>query len=278
MLWVCIGSAADSTQRSLHQEQYAFFPDESTEAILLQKTKALIPRFLHSQQESYIFAKDFSQEQKQWYKEVLRLLDEGKFELEKNDAKKGLNALSLACEKGLEVACLEKIKTQYKFIEYARIYAKTAEDFTGPSVFEDKDYIKHLNKLQARCMARKTYIDSGFSCVALNKFFREKDFERFNDKYKDLVKEVEKLQPSSLPQFSVRKYLNTRACELGEPTGCVSLYYSFMDLKKSEHKIIADNNDVLAAIFEQRTDTIDGTTFSKCLFAGIWPILCDVCR
>ena len=65
MLWVCIGSAADSTQRSLHKEQYAFFPDESTEAMLLQKTKDLIPRFLHSQPESYIFAKDFSQEQKQ---------------------------------------------------------------------------------------------------------------------------------------------------------------------------------------------------------------------
>ncbi|WP_295737392.1 hypothetical protein, partial [uncultured Helicobacter sp.] len=102
MLWVCIGNAADSTQRRLHKEQYYSFPDESTEAILLQKTKDLIPRFLHSQPESYIFAKDFSQEQKQWYKEVLHLLDEGKFELEKNDVKKGLNALSLACEKGLE--------------------------------------------------------------------------------------------------------------------------------------------------------------------------------
>ena len=44
-------------------------------------------------------------------------------------------------------------------------------------------------------MAKKAHIDSGFSCVALNKFFREKDFERFNDTYKDLVKEVEKLQP-----------------------------------------------------------------------------------
>ena len=135
MLWVCVGNAADSTQRSLHKEQYAFFPDESTEAMLLQKTKALIPRFLHSQPESYIFAKDFSQEQKQWYKEVLHLLDEGRFEVEKNDVKKGLNALGLACERGLEVACLEKIKTQYKFIEYARIYAKTArEEFSSKGI------------------------------------------------------------------------------------------------------------------------------------------------
>lgn len=268
MLWVCIGSAADSTQRSLHQKQYPFFPDESTEAILLQKTKALIPRFLHSQPESYIFAKDFSQEQKQWYKEVLHLLDEGRFEVEKNDVKKGLNALGLACERGLEVACLEKIKTQYKFIEYARIYAKTAREDSAPRVFEDKEYIKHLNKLQARCMAKKAHIDSGFSCVALNKFFREKDFERFNDTYKDLVKEVEKLQPSSLPQFSVRTYLNTRACELGEPTGCVRLYYSFMDLKKSEHKVIADNNDVLAAIFEQRIDTMTAQLFQSACLQG----------
>ncbi len=268
MLWVCVGNAADSTQRSLHKEQYAFFPVESTEAMLLQKTKALIPRFLHSQPESYIFAKDFSQEQKQWYKEVLHLLDEGRFEVEKNDVKKGLNALGLACERGLEVACLEKIKTQYKFIEYARIYAKTAREDSAPRVFEDKEYIKHLNKLQARCMAKKAHIDSGFSCVALNKFFREKDFERFNDTYKDLVKEVEKLQPSSLPQFSVRTYLNTRACELGEPTGCVRLYYSFMDLKKSEHKVIADNNDVLAAIFEQRIDTMTAQLFQSACLQG----------
>lgn len=268
MLWVCVGNAADSTQRSLHKEQYAFFPDESTEAMLLQKTKDLIPRFLHSQPESYIFAKDFSQEQKQWYKEVLHLLDEGRFEVEKNDVKKGLNALGLACERGLEVACLEKIKTQYKFIEYARIYAKTAREDSAPRVFEDKEYIKHLNKLQARCMAKKAHIDSGFSCVALNKFFREKDFERFNDTYKDLVKEVEKLQPSSLPQFSVRTYLNTRACELGEPTGCVRLYYSFMNLKKSEHKVIADNNDVLAAIFEQRIDTMTAQLFQSACLQG----------
>ncbi|WP_304149253.1 BspA family leucine-rich repeat surface protein [Helicobacter bilis] len=266
MLWVCIGSAADSTQRSLHQKQYPFFPDESTEAILLQKTKALIPRFLHSQQESYIFAKDFSQEQKQWYKEVLHLLDEGIFELEKNDAKKGLNAFSLACEKGLEVACLEKIKTQYKFIEYAKM---AREDFTGPSVFEDKEYIKHLNKLQARCVVKKAYIDSGFSCMALNKFFREEDFERFNDTYKDLVKEVAKLRPSDLPKFSVLTYLNTRACELGEPTGCVNLGYSFfMDLKKSEHKIIEDNNDALAAIFQQRIDTMTAQLFQSACLQG----------
>ena len=45
MLWVCIGNAADSTQRSLYQEQYYTFPDESTEAMLLQKTKDLSQDF-----------------------------------------------------------------------------------------------------------------------------------------------------------------------------------------------------------------------------------------
>lgn len=259
MLWIRIGSAVDSTQKSLQQEQYPFYPDESTKTILLQKAKAVIPRFLHSQQESYTFAQDFSQGQKQWYKEVLHLLDKGRFELEKNDANKGLSAFSLACEKGLEVACLEKITTQYKFIDYAKM---ARSDFTGPRVFEDKEYLKHLNKLQARCMAKKAYIDSGFSCMALGKFLGQKDLERFNDKYKVLTaKELEKFQI-----YKVRTYLAARACELGEPMGCMRLYYSYSDLEKSEHKIIADNADALAAIFNQRVDVMASQlTQSACL-------------
>ncbi|BDB65531.1 hypothetical protein T36_2010 [Helicobacter cinaedi] len=44
MLWGCVGNAADSTQRSLYQEQYYTFPDESTEAMLLQKNKSSYPK------------------------------------------------------------------------------------------------------------------------------------------------------------------------------------------------------------------------------------------